>query len=285
MKNNIKVLVTGATGFIGQYVIRYLLKIPGVEVIGTTRNINKAKGLDFYNEIQFVEIDFSNINENIFQKLNEPDILINLAWDGLPNYKELFHIEKNFFENYKFIKTMIGSGLKNINVTGTCLEYGFVEGSLKETLITNPSNSYAIAKDSLRKCIDVLSTKYSFSFKWLRLFYMYGIGQSANSIISQIEQSVARGDKLFNMSGGEQLRDYLHVSRVAEYIVKCSLQDKVTGIINCCSGSPISLRKFVENYIKENHYDIELNLGYYPYLDYEPLAFWGENSKLKSIIQ
>jgi dTDP-6-deoxy-L-talose 4-dehydrogenase (NAD+) len=86
------------------------------------------------------------------------------------------------------------------------------------------------------------------------------------------------------MSGGKQLRDYLPVEKVAEYIVKISIDDKITGIINCCSGEPISIRKFVENYIAEKNKNIELNLGYYPYPDYEPMAFWGDNKKLMKIL-
>ena len=86
------------------------------------------------------------------------------------------------------------------------------------------------------------------------------------------------------MSGGEQLRDYLPVEKVAEYIVKISMQDKIRGIINCCSGKPISIRKLVENYLSEKNASIELNMGYYEYPDYEPMAFWGDNKKLMKIL-
>ncbi|MCK5226422.1 MAG: NAD(P)-dependent oxidoreductase, partial [Planctomycetes bacterium] len=87
------------------------------------------------------------------------------------------------------------------------------------------------------------------------------------------------------MSGGEQIRDYLPVKKVAEYIVNIATQKKITGIINCCSGEGITIKKLVENYIKENKLDIKLNLGYHPYLDYEPMEFWGDNEKLKNILE
>ncbi|GAI93187.1 unnamed protein product [marine sediment metagenome] len=86
------------------------------------------------------------------------------------------------------------------------------------------------------------------------------------------------------MSGGEQLRDYLPVEKVAEHIVKISMQDKIGGIINCCSGKPISIGKLVENYLAEKNKNIELNLDYYPYPDYEPMAFWGDSTKLNKVI-
>jgi dTDP-6-deoxy-L-talose 4-dehydrogenase (NAD+) len=86
------------------------------------------------------------------------------------------------------------------------------------------------------------------------------------------------------MSAGEQIRDYLPVEEVAEIIVKTSIQNETTGIINCCSGKPISIRKMVEDYLTKNNYSINLNLGYYSYNDYEPMAFWGCTEKLKTIL-
>ena len=85
------------------------------------------------------------------------------------------------------------------------------------------------------------------------------------------------------MSGGEQERDYLPVEEVAANIVKIALQQAVKGIVNCCSGKPVKVKSFVGDYLKERKMNIQLNLGYYPYADYEPMSFWGDNSKFKSI--
>ena len=85
------------------------------------------------------------------------------------------------------------------------------------------------------------------------------------------------------MSSGEQLRDYLPVKKMAEYISKIALQDKILGKINCCSGKPISIRKLVEDYIEKANAKVKLNLGFYSLPPYEPLAFWGDDSKLKKI--
>jgi len=113
---------------------------------------------------------------------------------------------------------------------------------------------------------------------------MYGKGQNANSLLSQLERSVAGGDKVFNMSGGEQVRDYLPVEKVAEYIVAIAMQNNVQGIVNCSSNNPVTVKKLVEDYLIQNDKHISLNLGYYPYADYEPMAFWGDNTKLKTIL-
>ncbi len=91
------------------------------------------------------------------------------------------------------------------------------------------------------------------------------------------------------MSGGEQLRDYLHIDQVCSKMLTLIEQQRNLGIVNICSGTPISVRALVENWKKENNWDIELNLGHFPYPDYEPMAFWGDNTKYeeltRSIIQ
>jgi hypothetical protein len=81
------------------------------------------------------------------------------------------------------------------------------------------------------------------------------------------------------------VRDYLPVETVAEYLTGIARQEKVTGIINCCSGEPVTVLKMVEDYLERTRQLITLNPGYYPYPDYEPFRFWGDTSKLKTIFQ
>ena len=135
---------------------------------------------------------------------------------------------------------MVENGLGKLTVAGTCMEYGMRSGALNETMETMPNTPYSLAKDCLRKCLQQLQKQNDFKLNWIRLFYMYGKGQNPNSVLSQLQVALDRGNKFFNMSGGEQLRDYLPVEKVAEYIVKISMQDKIRGIINCCSSSCIS---------------------------------------------
>ena len=280
-----KVLVTGATGFIGSYVVNELLQRQHHHVVTTSRDQDKAHFCGWFSQVQYIPCDLNLAQENFFQFFQQPELLIHLAWEGLPNYKDLFHLEKNLFLNYRFLKNMIEHGLKSLVVTGTCLEYGMQSGVLSEDMETKPDNPYGLAKDTLRKFLEQLQKKIDFDLKWIRLFYMYGKNQSPNAILSQLDRALENGENTFNMSGGEQLRDYLPVEKVAEYIVKIAMQSKVKGIINCCSGKPVSIRKFVENYLKEKKNNIELNLGYYPYPDYEPMAFWGDDKKLKMSIK
>ncbi len=279
-----KIVVTGANGFIGGYVIKELLRYPGNHIIAASIEKTDVKSWGRFKNVKYIHRDLDIPHKNYFQFFKEPDRLIHLAWSGLPHYSDLFHIEKNLYSNYFFIKNIIRGGLKNILVAGTCFEYGMSKGCLSEEMETRPMNAYGLAKDTLRRFVEELSKKYLFVHKWVRIFYVYGKGQSQNAIIPQLERALARKQKIFNMSKGNQVRDYLPVEKIAEYIVKIALQNKINGVINCCSGKPITIRRLVETYLKEHHQHINLNLGYYPYPKDEPMAFWGDNRKLRKIL-
>lgn len=280
-----KILVTGATGFIGNYVIKKLLQ-NNYNVIATSNGETKAGRAFWFSSVKYIPLNLKNFDSsvNYYNLFENPDLLIHLAWEGLPNYKANFHVQQNLPVHYSFLKNCIENGLTDVTITGTCLEYGMKEGCLSEEMDTNPTNPYAIAKDSLRRQLQQLQTETNFNLKWVRLFYMFGVGQSPNSLFSQLDKALENKEPVFNMSGGEQERDYLAVEEVAAHIVKIALQQKVTGIINCCSGKPVKVKDIVLNYVAQKKQNIQLNLGYYPYTDYEPMRFWGDNRKLKTII-
>ena len=271
-----KILVTGTTGFIGRYVVERLLEMPH-DVVATSLETNVSL------PCRYIPANLNEPGGSWFERFEQPDAVIHLAWEGLPHYNELFHIEHNLPASYYFLKNLIEAGVKNVNVIGTCFEYGLQEGCLSEDLFPQPSTTYGVAKNALRIFLEELKKKYDFDMKWIRLFYLYGEGQSKQSILELLKAAVNRGDTVFNMSGGEQLRDYLPVETVAENIVKIALQNKVQGIINNAAGQPISIRRLVEEYLQRMGKTIKLNLGYYPYTAYEPHAFWGDVKKLESI--
>lgn len=280
-----KVLVTGASGFIGNYVIEELLR-HGYLVIATSSDEMKARETSWFPQVKYIPFNLKEFNDSIncYSFFEEPDLMIHLAWEGLPNYKKAFHIEENLPRHLAFLKNIINNGLKDLLVTGTCFEYGMKDGCLKEDMETGPANAYAIAKDTLRRTLEVFAAEKQIHFKWVRLFYMYGKGQSPNSLFSQLDKALANGEPVFNMSSGEQERDYLPVKEVAVNIVSIAMQNKVQGIINCCSAKPVAIKDLVQQYLADKKQTIKLNLGFYPYTDYEPMKFWGDNSKLKTII-
>lgn len=272
-----RVIITGGTGFIGKHVVNELLKNSNIEILVIGSDLNKFQKCYFPNKVKFIQYNLNDeLTENIIFELKKFDTLIHLAWQGLPNYNSLLHIEVNLMSQYKFIKNIVNIGIQNIVITGTCMEYGLQNGELATSLPTFPITSYSIAKDTLHKFIKLLKVDYNFNLKWLRLFYMYGEGQSESSIFSLLKKSVELGDATFKMSGGEQLRDYLPVEDVSSMIVKYALNSNIDGVFNICSGKPISIRNLIEKIISDNNYKIDLELGYYPYLNYEPMAFWGK---------
>lgn len=266
------IAVTGASGFIGRHVLS-ALRLQDVEVVAVTRDAARLRWLS--NAVRIVEMDIARPSSENFEQMGRPDVLIHLAWDGLPNYKSLHHFETELPRQYLFLKSMIEAGLPSLLVTGTCFEYGMQCGPLAADMLTKPNNPYGYAKDALQKQLTFLKSTGHFNLTWARLFYMYGEGQTNTSLYPKLKEAVMRGDKVFNMSGGEQLRDYLPVEQVASDLVRFAKAKKDIGVINVCSGRPISVRRLVEQWLNENSWDIELNLGFYPYPDYEPMAFWG----------
>ncbi|HNY27449.1 MAG TPA: NAD(P)-dependent oxidoreductase [Candidatus Sumerlaeota bacterium] len=276
-----KIAVTGACGFIGRHVLADLKK-HAVEVVAMLQN---PAQLDLIGPgIKGVVIDIETPPSNAFELLGAPDVLIHLAWGGLPNYNSLHHMEEELPNQYRFLSGLVRSGLASLVVAGTCFEYGMLSGPLCEALITQPNNPYGYAKDALRRQLEFLRNCTPFAFTWARLFYPYGDGQSEKSLLPQLKKAVQRGDSFFNMSGGEQLRDFIPVTDVATMLVTLALHRTDIGIVNICSGKPISVRTLVEGWIREYGWSIQLNLGYYPYPDYEPMAFWGCRDKLDTVL-
>jgi nucleoside-diphosphate-sugar epimerase len=271
-----RVAVTGARGFIGRHVIGELAR-RDVEVIATERP-GAVRERPAAANVRWIALDIANPPENCFAALERPDVLLHLAWDGLPNYHSLHHFESELSRQYAFLGNVIRNGLPALVTVGTCFEYGQQSGALAAGLETRPTNPYGFAKDVLRKQLQYLKTVHPYKLTWARLFYMYGDGQASTSLFAMLTAAVAAGRKEFPMSGGEQLRDYLPVTEVARRLVDLAMNPRDPGPINLCSGRPVSIRRLVEGWICQNGWKIEPKYGELPYPDYEPMAFWGDSA-------
>jgi nucleoside-diphosphate-sugar epimerase len=276
-----KIAVTGANGFLGRHILNELNAAP-VNVIATTRSIEA--GLPVLEKGKWMKLNIAAPPENAYELMGRPDTVIHLAWEGLPNYRSEHHSETELPRQYRFLSRLVEQGLNSMVIAGTCFEYGMQYGSLQEDMPPKPENPYGLAKDTLRHQLQALQQASPFNLTWARLFYMYGEGQAENSLWPQFNRAVAQGDPVFNMSGGEQLRDYLPVAIVAKYLVQLVLNKQNNGLVNVCSGQPVQVKSLVESWIRENNWCIKLNLGSFPYPDYEPMEFWGDNRKLLSIL-
>lgn len=276
------VAVTGALGFIGRHVVAQL------EQRGASPTLVCRPGSavpDSLSHSRVVQMDIADAPMDAYERLGMPEILIHLAWGGLPNYSSPHHLERELPAHRSFLNGLVTAGLGALTVTGTCLEYGMQSGALGEDLPTAPVTAYGQAKDALRSDLEQLRRSRPFNLTWARLFYLYGEGQSAGSLVPQLERAIARGDPTFNMSGGEQLRDYLPVDEAARYLVILAMNGMDNGVVNVCSGTPISVRELAASVVAKHGSPIQLNLGYFPYLDYEPMSFWGDRQKLNRSLE
>ena len=277
-----KILVTGSTGFVGQHFIRSLLS-DDHEVIAVSRNELSAQACDWYDKVEYRTFDLHNVAEEPRHAFQGVDAVAHLAWGDLTNFRSLTHFQNELPAAYTFLSSIIRGGCRNILVAGTCLEYGLQFGGLSESLLPQPVTAYGLAKSSLHQFLCQLQTEVPFDLTWARLFYTYGQGQSEKSLLPLLRSAVDRGDTSFAMSGGEQIRDFISIEETALQLKTLLVDSPGMGAINICSGQPISVRNMVERQLNAWGKTIDLELGAYPYPDYEPLAFWGDNRKYQAI--
>ena len=270
-------LVTGANGYIGRYVVNELLK-HNYSVVALDVNFDGVSP-----NAQRLSANISDDSIDIFELAGKPDGMIHLAWRNGFKHNADTHF-KDLAVHTEFIERMIKSGLKNITVMGSMHEVGYFEGAIKSDSPTNPLSLYAIAKNSFRQAIDVLTKDKDVSVKWLRGYYIYGDDQKSNSVLGKILMADKEGKKTFPFTSGKNLYDFISVEKLAEQIVAAAVQEKYTGIINCCTGNPVSLGEMAERFIKENNLSIKLEYGVYPDRPYDSPGVWGDATLINKIM-
>ncbi|QXI19308.1 NAD(P)-dependent oxidoreductase [Pseudomonas hamedanensis] len=276
------VLVTGATGFVGRHLVSALL-CRSFKVRAVARDLDSARSLPWFAQVEFVAADLHAPDLDVERLVEGVDVVAHLAWSGLPNYQALFHFERNLPADYAFLKRAVAAGVSQVLVTGTCFEYGLQSGPLAESVSPQPCTPYGLAKHTLRLFLQALQHEHAFCLQWARLFYLHGEGQNANSLLASLDRAIDGGEAQFNMSMGDQLRDYLEITEAASQLASLIGRPDVDGVINCCSGRPISVRALVEQRVRERQSTIELNLGHYGYSAHEPMAFWGDARRISQL--
>lgn len=271
-----KVVVTGASGYIGRHVVDALIKMHH-EVIAVDM-INKGINTD----ATFLSLDI--FSDDIYNKLGRPDACIHMAWKDGFNHASDAHMSM-LSKHYAFIKNMIDGGVKYLSVMGTMHEIGYYEGCVDENTPTNPLSMYGIAKNALREASLLLAEKSNTSLMWLRAYYILGDDSNNNSIFTKITQMEHEGKASFPFVSGKNKYDFIHVDELAKQIATASTQSEITGIINCCSGKPVSLADKVNEFIEKNHYSIRTDYGKFPERPYDSPAIWGDNTKINLIME
>ena len=273
-----KILVTGAGGYIGQHVVKALLD-KGAAVIATDIRLD-----DVDDRATKIQKNIFGENENIFTEMGSPDVCLHMAWrDGFIHNSEK-HIE-DLDSHYKFISNMMKGGLKQIAVMGSMHEVGYYEGAIDENTPTNPLSLYGIAKNTLRQLTFLLGKNENVIVQWIRGFYIFGDDLKNNSIFKKIVDAEQEGKTEFPFTSGKNKYDFLSIYDMADQIAEIVLQDKINGIINSCTGQPMTLAEKVESFIKENNFKIKLKYGAYPDRPYDSPGIWGDATKINEIMK
>ena len=271
-----KILVTGANGYLGQGIVKAILD-RGNNVIATDFKINHVD-----HRAKLLACDLFSI-KNPYEFFDKPEILLHLAWrDGFVHYSDA-HIT-DLPKHYKFIKSLAESGIQRIVVMGSMHEIGFFEGSIKEDTPCNPVTPYGISKNALRELTEILCQQKNITLQWLRGFYIVGNSKYGSSIFSKITTAVEEGKHTFPFTQGLNQFDFLDYIQFCRQTAAAVCQDKVNGIINICFGRPEKLSDRVERFIKDNNYNIKLQYGAFEDRPYDSKAVWGDDSKIKVIL-
>ncbi len=263
------ILITGATGFVGQHVLNEILK-RSIHCAVVCRDENKID-TNLQKKIKKIIISkniFTETKKWWLHNLKGIDLVIHIAWYVKPG---------EYLESYKNIECLTGSinlaqAVLESNVAkfvgvGTCFEYDFDNTKIDINKRLSPKNLYAASKVSLFNILtEILKNKKD--FLWGRLFYLYGDGENEKRFYPYLKKKMEKNE-IAELSDGAQIRDFLDVKDAANILVRASLGAN-KGPFNICSGKEISIRNFAYQIADEYGNRELLKFGMRPNNDLDP---------------
>ena len=245
MSGNRRILVTGATGFIGSNIARKLLR-DGYEIYATKRSsssLDKCK--DCFQQIRWINLDDKHWPGAVYDI--HSSILIHAAWHGI---KES---ERNNWDlqisNFQFSKVLfdiiVECGVEKIIALGSQAEYGVYDEPSIESMVTCPTDAYGAIKTLTSNYLKIICQSKSIPWYWLRVFSVFGPGENVNRLIPQVIMNLLKHQEI-QLTEGKQKYDYLFIDDFLENIsgIINSSRD-FPGIYNICSGKPVEIKELL----------------------------------------
>jgi nucleoside-diphosphate-sugar epimerase len=236
-----KILITGASGFIGRHCLPILLE-KGYEVHALA--LEPLPG--FEKEINWHIQNFldDEKTQHIIERIR-PSHCLHLAWytepgkywtspENLPWTASSITLLNSFYRN----------GGERFVGAGTCAEYDWQNGYCDESITPlQPSSLYGTCKNSFQKILASFSNEMVLSSAWGRVFFLYGPNENPARLVPSVILSLLRGETAL-CSEGNQLRDFMHVYDVANSFIRL-LQGEITGPVNIASGEPVLIKDVI----------------------------------------
>lgn len=273
-----RVLLTGAGGFIGGYVLKSLLT-HNIEVVTIGRQ--RIKPLK---SAEFIETDLLTTQD--FQKLikkSKATHLIHLAWYTEHGKYWDSSLNLRWVEaSIRLVEAFCKKGGQHVTVAGTCAEYDWSYGYCQEaTTPLKPLKLYGIAKDTTRRLLKEICASHQVPCAWGRIFLPYGKGEASQRLIPSLIDVFMNKQAPFGINANAY-RDFLHVSDVAEGFVSL-LTNCADEVYNISSGEPIRLADIVKKIAMMFDADPNIVLDLTTGRSNEPHILVGDNFKLKSL--
>jgi nucleoside-diphosphate-sugar epimerase len=272
-----KLLITGATGFIGRHCLKLLLKEKAFEIHAVSSVEQQAASLD----IQWHQADLldSAQVERLLAQV-KPSHLLHFAWYTEPGMYWTSAENLRWTEaSLSLIRTFSLHGGQRAVVAGTCAEYDWKYGYCSETLTPlSPKTLYGICKNSLQMILAGFGEISGLSLAWGRIFFPYGPFEYQSKLVSSVTRSLLQG-KIAQCSHGNQIRDYLFVQDVADAFIRI-LQSEVQGPVNIASGYPIYIYEIIYKIAEKLDGNHLIRLGALQSSPVEPHFLVGNNDRL-----
>lgn len=275
-----RLLLTGATGFIGRQILAQL-DFNEWEVIATCRHAKDQLNAPSLTWIETNLLD-SNQHQTLFSQARATHWL-HLAW--YTEHGKFWNSEANLTwttATLQMISAFRKAHGQHLVIAGTCAEYDWNFGYCREDETPlRPISLYGCAKDSLRRLAEAYCRAADLEFAWGRIFSPFGPGEDSRRFVPAVIGAMLSGTPV-QCSHGNQFRDYLHVCDVASGLISL-LSEHATGACNIASGTPVQLREIVFKLALLCESKSEPDFGAVIVAENDPLVLFGDNRKLLAL--